>query len=436
MCNRNKFFCVLASMSVAIWTTFLPTAIAQDFSSRALSGESVDPSKGNGNDIRVKASEKLQKLKSEIQEYDKAICLDPEQSSAYADRGHAKMQLKDFSGAIKDYDEALRLHPSDLVYRARGDAKCALKEFASAIQDYSEAIRLYPTYATLYYQRGSAKAELKDFKGAITDFDEAIHLYPKFGTAYNGRGIAKSYVGDYAGATKDFDETINLKPKFSNGYFSRGTLRSLSKDYKGAVKDFDEAIRLDPKVATAYLSRGTVRLLQSDYVSAMTDFDQAILLDPLQAADAYPIKSIILSCSPEESQRNAGEAMNLADAALATKSSDGNAEHAKACATALTGDFEAAIEWERKAMQNEQWKHDATITGGKLAEERISSWQSKELWLLPKTLGLRVGFSLSSSNGLKIEIDQPQSRVDVECVTNLQIVGFVLALIVHQTTRQ
>jgi tetratricopeptide (TPR) repeat protein len=63
----------------------------------------------------------------------------------YYYRGKAKYPLKDYRGAIQDYSKAIELDPEYAhAYYYRGNAKVNLKDYRGAIQDYSKAIELDP----------------------------------------------------------------------------------------------------------------------------------------------------------------------------------------------------------------------------------------------------------------------------------------------------
>ena len=48
-----------------------------------------------------------------IEDYNKALDLDPNYTEAYYNRGLAKDELQDYEGAIEDYNKALDLDPND-----------------------------------------------------------------------------------------------------------------------------------------------------------------------------------------------------------------------------------------------------------------------------------------------------------------------------------
>jgi len=138
-------------------------------------------------------------------------CIDlfPEWDICYIYRGIAKGKLGDYKGEIEDYDKAIELDSEDTsAYYNRGVAKGELGDYEGAIEDYDKAIELDDEYTKAYFSRGWAKGELGDYKGAIEDYDKAIELDDKYTSAYYNRGWAKGELGDYEGAIEDYDKAI------------------------------------------------------------------------------------------------------------------------------------------------------------------------------------------------------------------------------------
>ncbi len=177
--------------------------------------------------------------------YTEAIRLDPEDATAYNNRGIARSDKGDLDGALTDYDEAIRLDPKDaLAYNNRGIARSDKGDLDGALTDYDEAIRLDPEYALAYNNRGIARKAKGDLDGALADYDEAIRLNPEYATAYNNRGIARSDKGDLDGALADYDEAIRLNPEYANAYYNRGGTREDVEAYTDAIADFQQYLDL------------------------------------------------------------------------------------------------------------------------------------------------------------------------------------------------
>jgi tetratricopeptide (TPR) repeat protein len=127
-----------------------------------------------------------------ISEATKRIELDPENVTAYANRGHFKISKRDYDGALEDYTKIIELNKTfiDGAYYDRGLAKQAKGDFDGAIADFTKAVELNPNkYAKgyLYYSysaRGYVKLSKGDFDGAIVDFNKALEIQPDYASAY------------------------------------------------------------------------------------------------------------------------------------------------------------------------------------------------------------------------------------------------------------
>ncbi len=98
-------------------------------------------------------------------------------AGAYNNRGLAKHDLQRYEEAIEDYDKAIELQPKLAnAWFNRGNAKGSLQRHEEAIADFDTAIELQPDYAKAYHNRGVAKHSLGRYEEAIRDYYKAIEL--------------------------------------------------------------------------------------------------------------------------------------------------------------------------------------------------------------------------------------------------------------------
>ena len=91
-----------------------------------------------------------------------------ERSEVYFNRGVAKAKSGDAKQAMEDYNRAISLNPIFAeAYYFRGVAKSSLGDQRNAIQDCSNAIKLNPKYAEAYFIRGIIKLALGDSSGCL-----------------------------------------------------------------------------------------------------------------------------------------------------------------------------------------------------------------------------------------------------------------------------
>lgn len=221
----------------------------------------------------------LELHKEAVQDYDKAVELNPQYAEAYNNRGNTKTRLGQYAEAIQDYDETIKLNPKLAeAYNNRGNAKAELGQCTEAIQDYDKAIELNPKYAKAYYNRGNAKAELEQYSEAIQDYDIAIELNPKSAKAYSNRGNAKVALRQYNESIKDYNRAIELNPQYAQAYGNRGLSKHNLQQYTDAIKDYDKVIELDSENVSAYFNKSRVYAIQNDKTQALIWLDKALQL--------------------------------------------------------------------------------------------------------------------------------------------------------------
>ena len=172
-----------------------------------------------------------------IENYNKAIELNPNKADAYFNRGNAKVNICKYKEAIKDYDKVIDINPKcdASAYNNRGFCKATLGKHKESIEDFDKAIENNPDYASAYCNRGGAQATLGKHKESIKDFDKAIELNPEDASAYYNRGGTKIILGKHEDAIKDFGDAIKLKPNsFKNLECFRSANEDLNKDNVGA----------------------------------------------------------------------------------------------------------------------------------------------------------------------------------------------------------
>lgn len=75
--------------------------------------------------------------------------------------GNAKQALGNINDALQDYTRAIELNPKSVkAYTNRGSAKCLLKDYNSAFSDFNSAINLDPTNSEIYRSKWLNRAIL------------------------------------------------------------------------------------------------------------------------------------------------------------------------------------------------------------------------------------------------------------------------------------
>ena len=213
---------------------------------------------------------------------------------AYFGRGNANVKSGRPDAAIEDYNKAIVLNPhSAAAYNYRGLSYMDLGNYKKAIEDFSFAIQLKPDNITGYINRGLAYSELDDVQKAKKDLDHAIRMEPRNEFAYLNRGRLYAKSGYFEEAIKDYDMVLMINPRISMAYAGRGVNYAALKDYEKALKDLHTAIELNPKNTDALYSLGSVYLNMGETEKAVENYKIAAGLGDKDAQEYLKGKGIL-----------------------------------------------------------------------------------------------------------------------------------------------
>ncbi|ASC71302.1 putative TPR repeat domain protein [Halomicronema hongdechloris C2206] len=168
--------------------------------------------------------------------------IDPQDATAYFNRGTTRYDLRDVAGAIADLSQVLQLMPGDAIaYNDRGVAHWEQGQPQAAMADFNQALRHHPTLVTSRCNRGWLRLEQGQYTTAIDDFTVAIDQAPDTALAYFYRGSALQKLDDLAAALPDFSTAIALATDNPWPYCYRGAIYQRQGQYDQAIADLEQA---------------------------------------------------------------------------------------------------------------------------------------------------------------------------------------------------
>lgn len=244
--EKKDSFAFLPYLIGAIFITFLYHSYYSSFENKKENEQVVVK-----NDLPKTPEEFYQKgitlgkesdFKNAIDNFQKAISLNPNYFDAYLASAFYKTRVEDFQGVIDDCNKANTLKENNAdVYNYGGYAKYRLKQLDEAMKDFNKAIEINPQYANAYRNRGEIKYDRNDNKGAVKDYSLAIQYDPQNPAYRFARGLAYFYLKDYNKALIDMNKAIELNPNVPQYYYDRGDTREKSNDLSGACSDWNIA---------------------------------------------------------------------------------------------------------------------------------------------------------------------------------------------------
>jgi len=99
----------------------------------------------------------------------------------YNHRGLVYFSLSQYENAMDDFTKAIEIEPNDTrVYTNRGLTYRMLKNYERALEDFNRSLELNPLWPDTFYGRSLTYYDLGDIRSAIEDCDRAITLKPDF----------------------------------------------------------------------------------------------------------------------------------------------------------------------------------------------------------------------------------------------------------------
>lgn len=197
----------------------------------------------------------------------------------YSYSGYKYLENGQYDKAIEEYTKAISINPNNYeYYYKRGIAYSNEGKHENAIEDFTKAINTDKRIDLLgspYYYRGNAYNKIGQYDKAIKDFTEAISWKHDNYGAYLNRGNAYVDKGEFGKAMKDYDMAIRWKPDYEKAYLGRGLVWSKMSEFDRAITDYSEAIRIDPFFAIGYYNRGIVYKKMNQKEKAILDFKKA-----------------------------------------------------------------------------------------------------------------------------------------------------------------
>ncbi|XP_049681960.1 tetratricopeptide repeat protein 6 [Accipiter gentilis] len=225
---------------------------------------------------------KLGKLKSAMDDLEKAISLEPLLLDAYWHRHLIYLFQERISAAFDDLNFITKWSKNKAdtylsmaeIYRKQGDNTLA-------IISYSSAIQCSPTDDDIYFRRAELYFEENQLLLAMDDYAKCFQCNPKRTDALMKHGIHFFHRSVLPTAIQDFTAVIKEDPSNAQARLYRGRAYAKQQQYRNAIQDLAAAVHLDPSCWLAFYYRGCI-LRQIDPKKAVQDFSVSVLINDTQ----------------------------------------------------------------------------------------------------------------------------------------------------------
>jgi tetratricopeptide (TPR) repeat protein len=301
-------------------------------------------------------------------------------AAALYEKGEKFYDEGNYTLAINEYDKAIRMDPENHEYlNSRGVAYYDQGKYYYAMSDFINAIRCKSNFALAYFNLAYSKYNLDDNRAALEDVETSILYDPEYCGAYNLMGLIYTDMESSDSAMMAFENAFQCDSSNSLYLFNMGYLRYSDREYLLAIEQFtkalkkgyddmniysyignsydaagyyDEAIEAHSKYIEAYetdyvgfYNRGLAHYNNENYASAIEDFEKAAIVDDRDS-------DIFLKLGQcHDNSGAAEEARRFYDKAIEIDPDNAAYYDARAALSAKNGNYEQAISDSRKSLQ-------------------------------------------------------------------------------------
>ena len=324
---------------------------------------------------RSKAHELAMDWDAAIKDYDEAIRLSPQISAYWNNRANYYSRKREYQKALDGYDEAVRLTPTSFIPLGnRGNVFLNTREWDKALEAYDRALKANGTYSRSFAGKATAYREKRQFDLALKEAERAMELEPNSPHSLLARGLTLSAMKEHDKAMTNFEEALRFDPLLGAAFFGRAGVYLAREEYQPAIRDLDTAMRLSPKYAAAMVRRAEAWKACGNPLRALADLKEAIVADD-RHPPAYRDLAWILATHPDAAIRDGKTAVEMAKkAADLAKTPTPEYWEALAAAHAETGNFQNAVEWQKKALADAGYVKEK----GESVTKRLNLYESKK----------------------------------------------------------
>jgi predicted O-linked N-acetylglucosamine transferase (SPINDLY family) len=192
-------------------------------------------------------------LKGAIDQFKKAIDINPEFAEGYYNLGTALFRLLDFNSAIIYLKKAIDIKKNYFeAYFNLSECYRNLEFYDESIMHLNQCIKLDPKDFEIYNNLGLVYHKLNLFSDALTNFKKCLIINPDFFQAYNNIGAVYLDNNQLDDAIINFNKCINVKIDFVEAYNNLGMALHKQKKYSEAVSILEKGILINNKFTNLY----------------------------------------------------------------------------------------------------------------------------------------------------------------------------------------
>ncbi len=239
------------------------------------------------------------KYKEAIQDYLKALELDPQNHLIHYYLGMCEYRLANYKEAKRHLQEAVKLKPDSkeaelalsLMKTFPKEKPKVVKEEFTVVEsligdkqvsplDIPKFKREKKSIAYQYFLLGKQYSASGKWNLAIAQYEKALDVDPEYGPLYTDLGIAYAKKGFFDKAVAALQKATQLDPGNAVAHYNLGLIYEGKGQLSSAIQEYLTVLSLDPNNVEVRVRLGVSFVLNNQNVAAMDQWNIASTIDP------------------------------------------------------------------------------------------------------------------------------------------------------------
>lgn len=340
-------------------------------------------------EVCVLLAQKLQregKIDQAIEQYLKAIRLEPGLREAYTNLGSLYSKEGRLDDAIRLFRRGLLLDPGHaLGHQKLATALSKQGRLAAAIDEFRRALAIEPARLTSHVNLGAILIKQGNVEAALAHFHKAVQINPRSVRAHSLQAGALVRLDRMSDALDHYNIALGISPNDAEVHYNFGVALLARGQMNAAAQYFERATLAKPDFADAHFNLGVCQAQQRQPTKAARHFERVLEINPndrlayenlsvTHLSNGMPAQAVgvlrrgltswpndrglltklawLLATSGEPNVRDGAEAVRLAEQACSsTEHPDVHCLDVLAAAYARAGQFADAVEAARQAIE-------------------------------------------------------------------------------------
>lgn len=234
----------------------------------------------------------LGKLDESVKQYDRAIELKQDYSSAYNNKAYVLNKLKRYNEALECADMAIRLDSSAAVsYKNKAGALLGLELYEECLQACEQALSKYQYLTEAYVIKMKAFIDMNLLQEALGVYNKASDWGLKDNRLYYEKARTLMYMRKYSEAIEYCDLVLQSDENNADCYYIKGLCYYYDDNYNNAIEAFDNSIKQDPYYGAAYYYKIKSLEFDSKDREALEEANKAIGLNLMNSDRFYALRA-------------------------------------------------------------------------------------------------------------------------------------------------